>query len=473
MALAILLCGGELLCCSLCQYLLQGNGLFDRVKQLLGIDRAIFFTLIARGWSAVAGLGTIYFVTRFLTPELQGYYYTFNSLIALQVFVELGLNFAIIQFASHEMAKLSWTAEGTLTGDPEAKRRLQSLMHFALTWFGGGAIFMILVLLPIGIHFFKDATTSVPVGAVSVAWSLLVIFAAVNLAIAAALAILEGCGKVAQVAILRLGQSILAITAVWVVLSFGGSLYALAVNSLLMAIVGFAWLCFGYRHFFIDLFRHRTPQPGMDWRKDIWPFQWRIALSWVSGYLIFQLFNPLLFATHGPVIAGKMGMSLQIIGAMNNTAMAWITTKSPTYGKLIAKKEFKTLDSLFFRGLIQSFIFLLAGVIGVWSIFYYLSISGSPYGSRILPPYLFFALCLGALANHFFSAEAVYLRAYKREPFMVLSIVSGLTTAILALLLAPSFGLTGAVFSYTATAILVSLVGGTSIFIKKRREWAI
>ncbi|AMO93789.1 putative membrane protein [Collimonas fungivorans] len=444
-----------------------------RIKRLLGVDRAILFTLVARGWSVVAGLMTIVFVTRFLSQELQGYYYTFNSLIALQVFVELGLNFAIIQFASHEMAKLSWTDDGILVGDAGAKRRLQSLLHFALVWFGAAAVLMIVVLLPVGIYFFLDASKNSPAPSVSMAWSLLVVFSAINLVTTAAVAILEGCGKVAQVAMLRLCQSVFAVVAIWIVLSFGGHLYALAMNSLMTAVVGFVWIWSRYRKFFKDLLRHRTLLQGLDWRNEIWPFQWRIALSWMSGYLMFQLFTPLLFATHGPVVAGQMGMSLQIIGAMNSSAMAWISTKAPTYGKLVATGQSKALDTLFFRGLFQSLIFLSTGVVCVWLIFYYLFVSGAGYGTRVLPPFLFAILGFVAIANHIVSAEAVYLRAHKQEPFMLLSILSGTITAILAWLLVPGYGVSGAVYSYAATALLVTLVGGTFIFIRKRKEWAV
>jgi len=124
-----------------------------RVGLWLGIDRAVFFTLLGRGWNVGAGLLTIVVIAHFLSPELQGYYYTFNSLIALQIFAELGLNFAIIQFASHEMAQLSWQPDGTVSGQPEAKRRLQSLLHFAFSWFGVAALLMIAILLPAGLYF--------------------------------------------------------------------------------------------------------------------------------------------------------------------------------------------------------------------------------------------------------------------------------------------------------------------------------
>lgn len=441
--------------------------------RMVGIDRAVFFTLLARGWSVGAGLLTLVFVTQFLSPELQGYYYTFYSLIALQIFIELGLNFAIIQFASHEMAKLSWTPEGTLSGSPEAKRRLQSLMHFAVTWFGVAALLMVAVLLPVGILFFGTAS---PEGAsvpnVSAPWLLLVVFTAANLIVIASVAVLEGCGKVAQVAILRLGQSVFSVITVWIVLSLGGHLYALAASSLMMALVGLTWLWVKYRVFFKDLFSHRTPLPGMNWRQEIWPFQWRIAVSCMSGYLVSQLLTPLLFSTHGPVVAGQMGMSLQMIHAMNSVAMAWITTKAPTYGQLIATKQTKALDTLFLRGLAQSFGILLIGVISVLLIFFYLTLTESPYAIRVLSPYLFAILSLACLANHIVCAEAAYLRAHKQEPFMVLSVLNGVATAILALLLIPPFGDAGAVYAYATTALLIGLGGSTAVFFRKRREWA-
>lgn len=444
-----------------------------QILRLLGIDRAVLFTLLGRLWSVGAGLLTLFFVTRFLSPTLQGYYYTFYSLIALQIFAEMGLNFAILQFASHEMAGLSWMG-GILSGSPESKQRLQSLVRFAGAWFSAAALVMVAVLLPVGIFFFgqvSSADASIP--DVGPAWSLLVILTAANLFVGAALSILEGCGKVAEVAILRLWQSVFSVVAAWTVLTAGGHLYALVANSLMLLLVGLAWLCTRYRFFFKDLLSHQTALPGMNWRKEIWPFQWRIAISCMSGFLISQLFNPLLFATHGPIVAGQMGMSMQIIAAMNGVGMAWITTKVPTYGILIATRQTVVLDTLFFRGLIQSFVILLIGVICVIGVLSYLNLVESPYASRLLSLRLFSVLCISCLAQHVVLAEAAYLRAHKQEPFMVISVLSGSVTAALALVLIPTFGGAGAVYSYASTTLLIGLCGGTIIFMQKRKAWRV
>ena len=166
-------------------------------------------------------------------------------------------------------------------------------------------------------------------------------------------------------------------------------------------------------------------------------------------------------------------MSIQIINALNAFAMVWISTKAPVYGQLIVTNQRAQFDALFFRGLIQSFLFLLLGVIVVWLSFAYMIQIQSYYVIRILPLPLFTVLCLVCLANHVIFAEASYLRAHKEEPFMVLSLLSGLVTTTLAIIFVPRLGLVGAVYSYAATTLLIGLVGGTLIFFHKRKNWVL
>ncbi|MBT6902530.1 MAG: hypothetical protein HOA32_16150, partial [Nitrospina sp.] len=70
------------------------------------VDRAVAFAILVKVWSLFAGPVTLYLISIYLSPEIQGFYYTFLSLIALQSFVELGFYIVITQFASHEWASL-------------------------------------------------------------------------------------------------------------------------------------------------------------------------------------------------------------------------------------------------------------------------------------------------------------------------------------------------------------------------------
>ena len=442
-----------------------------KIANFLGVDHAVFFTLLSRVWNVGAGLVTLGFIARSLSPEEQGYYYTFNSLIALQIFAELGLNFAIVQFASHEMAQLTWQQDGTVTGSPQAKRRLQSLIQFSLAWFGVAALVMLLLLVPAGLFFFSNGETGTIANSSLVAsWVLLVTLTAINLFIGMASAFLEGCGKVTQVAKMRLWQSVLAASMVWLVLGQGGNLLALPASSLVMATVGMVWLSNYHYAFFKDLLTYRTGLLGMSWRVEIWPFQWRIALSYASGFLIFQIYNPFLFKTVGPVAAGQMGMSMQIFAAINGAAIVWITTKVPQYGQLIATGQRQQLNALFFRGFLQSTIFLLLCLATLWILIYSLADSGLIYSERLLPLSLLTILCFSSLANHIISAQASYLRAHKLEPFMFISVVGGLICLVTAYLLIPIYGLSGAVISYVAPTLLIGLPVGSYIFFSKRQQ---
>lgn len=79
-----------------------------KALQFVGVNRAIGYGVLTRMWSALAGPLTILLIaTRFSKVE-QGFYYTFSSILALQVFFELGLLTVLAQFAAHEFAFLSW-----------------------------------------------------------------------------------------------------------------------------------------------------------------------------------------------------------------------------------------------------------------------------------------------------------------------------------------------------------------------------
>ena len=104
-----------------------------KLNDFLELDTATIFSISGRLWTLFAGLATTVLVISFFPPDVQGYYYTFNALIGLQVFAELGLGAVIIYFASHEWSKLSINQDGWLTGDVSSLSRIRSLGRFSLT----------------------------------------------------------------------------------------------------------------------------------------------------------------------------------------------------------------------------------------------------------------------------------------------------------------------------------------------------
>ena len=59
-----------------------------RILRSFGVDRAIAYTLVGRGWSVIAGPLTLLLIAWSLRPEEQGFYYSFSSVIALNMFFD-------------------------------------------------------------------------------------------------------------------------------------------------------------------------------------------------------------------------------------------------------------------------------------------------------------------------------------------------------------------------------------------------
>src|ERR1700683_948170 len=122
----------------------------------LGLDRAVVFTVLARAWASGSGLITVFLIARFLSPAEQGYYYTYTSLIALQMVFELGFSQVVMQHASHERAHVSIDVNGAVTGDETAHARLASVLQLSGPWYGDGALLLGLALIPAGLYFFSS-----------------------------------------------------------------------------------------------------------------------------------------------------------------------------------------------------------------------------------------------------------------------------------------------------------------------------
>lgn len=111
------------------------------IKNKLGIDGAIVFTSLSRIIQAVGGIVSIILVAGLLNGIEQGFYYTFTSILAIQVFFELGFNGIITQYVAHEVSCLK-QIENHYEGNEANLSRLSSLLHFTVKWFSALAIFV-------------------------------------------------------------------------------------------------------------------------------------------------------------------------------------------------------------------------------------------------------------------------------------------------------------------------------------------
>ena len=445
------------------------DSLWVRLKHTLGLDRAIAYTVMARGWSGCAGLVTVALIARRLSPAEQGYYYTFGSLVALQIVFELGFSVVILQLATHEVAHLDIQPNGSIFGPNAQHSRLASILRKAVKWYSVAAVLMACVLIPVGWHFF--ATSSVHSNVHwQFPWVCVVIASSITFQIDPVFSFMEGCGFVARVARTRLAQSMLGGVLAWSALLLHCGLFAPALLISGQAIAGIAWI-FGHRRMLVQLLRHPVGKHAIDWWTEVWPFQWRIAVSYACGFFIFQLFNPILFRYWGPVEAGRMGMSLNISNAIQAIAIAWISTKAAPFGAMIARREFAKLDAIFFRSVAQTVTLCLLGATTVLTGVALLSHWHLRFAQRLLPPVPFALLLASMVINQVVTSWAVYLRAHKQEKFLFNSLTGAACLTASTWFLGRRYGALGMTSGQFAIALTVGLGMGYATFSRYRRQW--
>jgi O-antigen/teichoic acid export membrane protein len=449
--------------------------IFKKCSKKIGLDGAIAFTILSRLLQAGGGVFTLILITKYLTKVEQGYYYTFGSILAIQVFFELGLSGIITQFVAHENANLSWINSTRYTGNEESSSRLASLLRFTIYWFVVISIILFLGLLVAGYFFFSvygknniDIDWQIP-------WVILSLSTSLSLLFSPILAFFEGLGSVKEVAKIRLFQHLVQLSLLVFFFFFGLKLYSSPIAALIAFTIVPIWILFSSKIKLLRFIWNKKGKYQINYLKEIFPFQWKIALSWISGYFIFQLFNPVLFAAEGAVAAGQMGMTLAVLNAIFSLTFSWVSTKVPVFSNLIANKQYNQLDVLFNRTLVQSSILNFLGLFIFISCiillrFFDIKIGGRQLVDRFLPILPMFFMMIPIFLNHIVGSWATYMRCHKKEPMLINSIVMALLCTISTVVFGNLFGIIGMTSGYMILAIF-SFIWTHNIFISKKKEW--
>jgi O-antigen/teichoic acid export membrane protein len=450
--------------------------LIKKILRFLGFDRAVTFGILARSWSLISGPITMVVIATRLSAPQQGFYFTFSSLLGLQTFFDLGLMFVLAQFASHEFVNLSWGRNGALEGEPVALRRFTDLLCKTVLWFGVAALLMMAVLIPAGLVFFGqkgnvDFQWRLP-------WVLAVVGTSLNLFVTPFFSLILGSGDVVTVNKRELVAAIMSSILCWAVIGLHGGLYAaFAVN---LGALSISWgyllarrpelLKLAWRGWFGEERAIRKAPGGLSWWGEIWPMQWRMAISSGAAYFIFQLFNPILFQYHGAVVAGQMGMTLTAANALMAAGMTIINAKAPEFGKRIAVKDWAGLDRLYFEATRKALTLVIAGAVAGTSAILILQ-NYSKFGKRFLPIWEVSILLLTICVQIFNGSIATYLRAHKKEPLVTVTVLTSILQASITLWLGKHYSSLGVTIGYLAVTGLFVMPYFIVVWLKCRREW--
>lgn len=393
--------------------------LMGRVLNHMEVDRAVAYAIAARGWQVVAGPVTMLLIARLFPKELQGYFYTFGSVLSLQMFFELGLQTVLVNLIAHEWVHLQLNLDGSITGDEAAGSRLASLVHFTNRWYGVCAGLFVVIAGLSGFYFFRNRETDISWQG---QWWCLVIITGMSLRMVPRIALLEGCHQVKTVNAARFWQGVAGNVAVWIALVCGLGLWT-AVVSGAVRLVWETWLSevrFGFLR--RSILRLSGPH-RLAWMTEIWPLQWRIAVQGIGFWGATSLFTPVMFHYHGSVVAGQMGMTWTLISAIQAAGGAWLSTRAPRFAELVARREFATLDRLLFKLGLVSVSFIAISACCVILALSSLNEFAPRLSDRLLPVAPTVVFFCGVLVFQLLVPQAYNIRAHRIEPFYLLATV--------------------------------------------------
>jgi len=396
--------------------------------------------LIAIAWLATRRLGA---------PEL-GFFFSFLSLGALVQLADFGLSLAALQTA------------GTFVGTGRAAE-LPALARRVSRWTLAASTVATCLVAAIGWAVFSARRAGTPGIHWQAPWLgyLFGVFLA-QLTIPG-ISLREGSGKVRQVWSLRLIQECVSSLVCLLALEAGAGLWSLAAFVFARAVISSFWLTLRDP---IQARPEDLPYPLGRWMREVWPFQWKIGMSWLSGFLIFRIFAPVIFVEKGPVAAGQFGLAISLMNLLISISSAWPLSQAARFAALNAARRFDDLRRDFPMTLLASTTLSVLGAMIGAVVLWQAREKGVLFALRLPEPRVTALLLAAAVAHHVVFCFAVFLRSEGREPLLVPSVVLGIATAS-AIWTTAHFG----TLTSIAVANLVCAVIGIPVVLFLFRGW--
>lgn len=420
---------------------------------------------VFRVWQALAGIFTTILIAKFLNHVMQGWYYSFLSVAALYMLLDLGLSVVLIQVAAFEGIKVEWGSGYSCQGP--GSQKIIALLRKSVIFYSKLAVVFITIVFPAGYAFFlkRDAQNIVwqwP-------WFVLCFMTSISLLTTPFLSILEGAGSLDRIYKLRLMQAICGALASWILMAIGAELWAACMASLSSVVIAVTWLIRSNSALVCAVWRARGAE--YNWRQEIWPLQWKVAIGTLCGYMVTQINIPILFYIKGPELAGQFGLSLTIANTLGLVCQSWFARHVPLMVQAVAESDWATFDKIFRRDLKESISLFAIGALLV--IMGYLAFIDGLIVSRLLPLWPFLGLLVYAFASLLVNAWAIHLRSFRREPLLPLVM---LCTALIApgvVFATQKYSINGMVAVLNAVYLFVLLPGAWVIWRRCNRNWRI
>lgn len=372
------------------------------------INKNLGLMLIHKLWTSLAGLIIIAVLPLYLSVNELGYFYLFQSTLAVQALVELGITSITQTYISQNFINVN---KEKLKENKEFEYLLKQIVSYY-------SVATILFFIFANLIFFYSANNILMSEKILYAWMLYSIFSSANLYLSYQFAILDGLNKISISSLIRITSSLSGIVVLIIVLNFDLSILSASAYQSALFIISIIGLkisgyqlnkiCFG-KIYIVTLM------------KKIYAFQKQLVFVWISGFLTFSLFVPLTMKYFGPQNAGKLGLTMAIMGGLMALSNTFVQVKMPTIThKLFNDENKKDALDLFKESLRNAIIFIMSATVILNIIIYYLNSSNiiNIYMEKLLSKDLIIILSIHLIANVYCTALSLFSRGHGKEIFV-------------------------------------------------------
>jgi hypothetical protein len=195
----------------------------------------------------------------------------------------------------------------------------------------------------------------------------------------------------------------------------------------------------------------------VSWGNENWGFQWRIAGTWMSRYFLESGIAPLALHLNGPIVAGQVGMTFQMVRMIGGIANNWTVVRIPAWGAMAARGMWVELNSAWALAARRNVTFCVSGLALFLCSLFYLPLVSPDFSARFLPFGASGGLVVGWMLYSLWLVSAHYTRALRMEPYVFMHVLVGLVFLALCFLLNPHLGSFAIPWAFAAVHLPASL----------------
>jgi O-antigen/teichoic acid export membrane protein len=208
----------------------------------------------------------------------------------------------------------------------------------------------------------------------------------------------------------------------------------------------------------------RSGPSAFSWSAELLPLQWKIGVQAVAAYFLWTAYTPIISKYYGLELGGRMGMTLQAISTIQLVALAWIQTRVPRIGSLLAHGDDREAQQMFRSMLAACMGVYVAGSAAFLALILILQAWKPPLAARVLNPLDVVLFEVGMGLTLLVSALATYVRSHKIDPFLWVGLFNAAVTAALVWHFGKTVGPRGAALAHIGVTLAIMLPATVVIY---------